>query len=317
MASKIYIDGHVGTTGLRIRDWLAGREDLELITLSDDLRKNSDARREALLSADIAVLCLPDDAAKEVASWVEGKSTRIIDASSAHRVSKGWIYGLSELDSQRRQSIADAQLVSNPGCYSSSSLLLLRPLLSSGLLAAESALFIHALSGYSGGGRGLIERWENVEGPLSGLPFEAPYAFDWAHKHIPELTQYSGLADSPQFVPAVGAFDCGMRVQIPLHKSLLPESAAEKIIDLYQQCYGNEAFVRVHELKSEQAYDELSFDPRVCNGTNRIELRVLAHPDGHVTLMAVLDNLGKGASGMAVQSLNLMLGVDEGCGLPG
>ncbi len=316
MSSNIYIDGHAGTTGLRIRDWLSGRDDIELITLPDDLRKDSDARREAVLSSDVSVLCLPDEAAREVAQWVGESDTRIIDASTAHRVAPDWTYGLPEMQVDQREKIRNARWVSNPGCYSSSSILLLRPLLDEGVITPDNLIYIQALSGYSGGGKGLIEKWQDASGQLSGLPFESPYAFGWKHKHIPEMQRYSGLLNEPQFTPAVGPFHSGMRVQIPLHKASLGGNNAETIQTVYAERYDAEVFVQLHTMGDGEPYHELSFDPRVCNETNRIEIRVLAHPDGHVTLMAVLDNLGKGASGMAVQSLNLMLGVEENTGLP-
>ncbi|MCB1755932.1 MAG: N-acetyl-gamma-glutamyl-phosphate reductase [Gammaproteobacteria bacterium] len=316
MSQKIYIDGHAGTTGLRIREWLDGRDDIELITLPEEQRKDAEARKDAVQTTDIAILCLPDEAAREVAQWVREADTRVIDASTAHRVSPDWIYGLPELQHDQREKIRNAKLVSNPGCYSSASILLLRPLLDDGIISPDTAVFIHALSGYSGGGRAMIEKWQAADSPLSGLPFEAPYAYERKHKHIPEMQRYAGLINEPQFVPAVGAFHSGMRVQIPLHKVTLDGAGAEKIHAVYSECYDDEVFIKLHGLGSEEPFGELSFDPRVCNNTNRLELHVLAHPDGHVTLMAVLDNLGKGASGMAIQSLNLMLGVDEATGLP-
>ncbi len=315
MGQKLYIDGHAGTTGLRIREWLIDRDDLELITLPEELRKDSDARRDAVRSSDVSILCLPDDAAIEVAGWVSDTDTRVIDASTAHRVAPGWIYGLPEMQDDQREKIKNAKLVSNPGCYSSSSILLLRPLLDAGIVTPDSLMFIHALSGYSGGGRGLIEKWQGTA-ILSKLPFEAPYAYGWKHKHMPEMQRYSGLINEPQFVPAVGAFHSGMRVQIPLHQGVIGSAGAEGIQTAYSDRYDAEHFVILHELSGGEGLDELGLDPRVCNGTNRLEIRVLAHPDGHVTLMAVLDNLGKGASGMAIQSLNLMLGVDESTSLP-
>ena len=262
------------------------------------------------------MLCLPDDAAREVSEWLADSDTRVIDASTAHRIAPGWVYGLAEMQSDQREKIRNARLVSNPGCYSSASIMLLRPLLDEGILTPDSLVYIHALSGYSGGGRGLIEKWEDASGPLPALPFEAPYAYGWKHKHIPEMQRYSGFAERTAIVPAVGPFHSGMRVQIPLHKSELKGSHAEAIQSLYSERYDDEYFVTLHALSAGEPYHELSFDPRVCNSTNRIELRVLAHPDGHVTLMAVLDNLGKGASGMAIQTLNLMLGAEENVGLP-
>ncbi len=314
MGSALYIDGQAGTTALRIRDWLAGREDIELITLPDHLRKDDDARKQAVLSSDLSILCLPDDAAKQVNEWVKGTDTRVIDASTAHRVDPAWIYGLPEMQPDQREKIANAKLVSNPGCYSSSTILLLRPLLDTGILSMEAPVSIHAVSGYSGGGRALIEKWQ--KSALSDLPYEAPYAFDWKHKHIPEMQKYCGLIYEPQFVPAVGSFYNGMRVQIPLHTRQLKSLSSQDIVSIYQERYGSEFFLRLHGFDQDEIKDEFSFDPRVCNNTNRIELHVLGHPDGHVTLMAILDNLGKGASGMAIQSLNLMLGVPENTSLP-
>ncbi len=313
MKKKLYIDGQAGTTGLRIRDWLANREDIELIVLPDKFRKDNHAREQAVLSSDITILCLPDSAARQVAGWVSNTDTRVIDASTAHRVTPNWIYGLAEMQPDQRRKIAQAKRVSNPGCYSSSSILLLKPLLDSSTICANDIVFIHALSGYSGGGRMLIDRWQNS---LSDLTFEAPYAYTWKHKHIPEIQKYCNLVDEPQFVPAVGAFYNGMRVQIPLHARVLKGTSAEQVHAVYTERYGSEVFITVHELEQSSPYNEHSFDPRVCNNTNRIELRVLAHPDGHVTLMAILDNLGKGASGMAIQSLNLMLGMPENTSLP-
>jgi len=316
MSKTLFIDGHAGTTGLRIRDWLAERDDVELLTLADAVRKDPEARKQAVLDSDIAILCLPDEAAREVAHWAADGDTRLIDASTAHRIAPDWIYGLPEMQADQREKIQQARFVSNPGCYSSASILLLRPLLDEGIVTPDSLIYIHALSGYSGGGRSLIEKWEDSSSDLPTLPFEAPYAYGWKHKHIPEMRRYCGLINEPQFVPAVGPFHSGMRVQIPLHKAALQAVSAETIQAVYAERYAQAPFVQVHALGEGEPYNELSFDPRVCNGTNRIELRVLAHPDGHVTLMAVQDNLGKGASGMAIQSLNLMLGLDETVGLP-
>jgi N-acetyl-gamma-glutamyl-phosphate reductase len=317
MSAKVYIDGHVGTTGLRIREWLTGRNDIEVVTLPEERRKDSAARREALRAADVAILCLPEDAAREVAGWVQSDTTRLIDASTAHRVSEDWVFGLPELESNQRDRIRKAKLVSNPGCYSSAFILLMRPLIDEGLIQKDAAIVIHALSGYSGGGRSMIERWENPETGLSSLPYEAPYGLDARHKHVPEMVKHTGLAKEPQFLPAVGPFRCGMRVQVPLHAALLRDPAAgTKISEALARRYRGEAFVKVVPLGEGERIHEKILDPQACNDTNRIELRVLPHPSGHVNLVATLDNLGKGASGMAIQSLNLMLGIPEETGLP-
>ena len=316
MASRVYIDGHAGTTGLRIREWLARRDDLELLSLPEASRKDPSARRQQIEACDVAVLCLPDDAAGEAAGWAEGSPAKILDASSAHRVAPGWTYGLPELEPGRRQQIARAGRVSNPGCYPTAVVLLLRPLIDAGLLSAAAPITVHALSGYTGGGRALVERWEDPAGGLLAQRYEAPYAMDREHKHIPEMTLYAGLEHEPHFVPAVGPFRCGMRVQVPLHAEIPgPGGDGKRIWQVLHERYRGEPFVRVLPLAEPLEYDERSFDPTACNGTNRIELRVLPHPRGHVLLMAILDNLGKGAAGVAIQSLNLMLGCEETTGL--
>ncbi len=315
MLPKVYIDGHVGTTGLRIREWMADRKDVEILTLSEDLRKSDAARREQLLAADIAVLCLPNEASQEAASWVENSDTRLIDASIAHRVMDGWVYGLPELQPSQREAIHQAKRVANPGCYASAFILLTRPLIDANILSCDAPVSIHALSGYSGGGRSMIEKWEDPELALGELSYEAPYALDTKHKHISEMVCYSKLRYEPQFVPAVGPFRCGMRVEVPLHVSLLPQGmTGEAIWEVLQERYHNEPFVDVMPRLSK--VEERSLNPQACNDTNRLEIHVLPHPSGHILLVATLDNLGKGACGVAIQSLNLMLGVAETTGLP-
>jgi N-acetyl-gamma-glutamyl-phosphate reductase len=316
--ARVFIDGHAGTTGLRIRDWLVGREDeLELLWLPEAERKDPGARRELSNSADLVVLCLPDDAARDAAGGISNAATRVLDASTAHRVADGWVYGLPEMTPAQRGAIAGAQRVTNPGCYASAFVLLVRPLLEAGLLVADAPLAIHALSGYSGGGRELIERWQHPDRGLLMLPFEAPYALERVHKHLPEMHAYSGLERAPQFAPAVGPFRCGMRIQIPLHAALLAPGASGKAIwEALDARYRDERFVVVHPFADPIETHEQSFDPRACNDTNRLEITVAANPAGHALLLAVLDNLGKGAAGMAIQNLNLMLGLPEERGLP-
>jgi N-acetyl-gamma-glutamyl-phosphate reductase len=317
MPPKLYIDGQAGTTALRVRDWLAGRDDLEVVVLPEALRKEPEARRQALQSADVVLLCLPDDVAKEAATWLAESRVRILDASTAHRISDDWMYGLPELIAGQRERIAQAQRVANPGCYASAVILLLRPLIDAGLLASDSAFSIHALSGYSGGGRSLIERWEDPKRGLLQLSHEAPYSISKVHKHIPEIMRYGRLSTEPQFLPAVGPFRCGMRVQVTVPAKAMAKSGTGKAMwETLASRYGNEAFVQVEPLTDPSAADEFTFDPQAHNDTNCISLRVLPHASGHVVLMARLDNLGKGAAGVAIQCLNLMLGVPEGTGLP-
>jgi len=316
MTATIFIDGHSGSTGLRIHELLRQRKDLTLTVLPDDQRKDAAARQSALAAAEIAILCLPDAAAKQAVEWARPSDTRLIDASSAHRVSPGWVYGIPELVGQR-EKIRRAQFVANPGCYPTSVVLMLKPLIEAGIVSAATPIAIHALSGYSGGGRALIEHWESPDHGLNDLPFEATYALDRLHKHIPEMKKYSGLTTEPQFVPAAAPFRCGMRVQIPLHNNHINGDSSQ-MWQILADTYADEAFVQVlpfDDLQTEVQRNEFTFDPRRCNGTNRVELRVLPNPSGHVLLMGILDNLGKGASGAAVQNLNLMLGLDECLGL--
>ena len=318
MLPKVFIDGHTGTTGLRIHQWMAAREDVELLTLPQELRRNPEERRGQILESDVAILCLPDEAAVEVAEWVQESDTRLIDASTAHRVAVGWAYGLPELEPGQRSAIGQAKYVSNPGCYPTGFILLVRPLIDAGLLAPDAPVSINALSGYSGGGNTLIEKWENPDSGLSGLPYEAPYALYQRHKHVPEMMRYGGVSAEPQFVPAVGPFRCGMRVQVPIHASLLaPGTTGETVWETLYERYLGEPFVEVAPRPEPGTLDERSFDPEACNDSNRIQLHVAAHPSGHILLVALLDNLGKGACGAAIQNLNLMLAFPEGAGLPG
>ncbi len=314
---RIFIDGHAGTTGLRIREWLAPRSDVELVVLAEADRKSDAARERAIAEADVTVLCLPDAEAAKAAEWARKSGGRMVDASSQHRVAPGWVYGFPELAPGQRDAIAKAQLVSNPGCYPTPFVALVRPLVDAGLLRRDAPLAIHGLSGYSGGGKALIERWEAKDQGRIGLHYEAPYALERVHKHVPEMHRYSGLAHAPQFVPAVGPFACGMRVAVPVHAGLLaPGATGEALWQCLADRYAGERFLEVAPFPGLAPVDDFALDPCALNDTNRMRLHVFPNPAGHVLLVGILDNLGKGASGAAIQALNLMLGLDEGAGLP-
>jgi N-acetyl-gamma-glutamyl-phosphate reductase len=313
---KVFIDGQAGTIGLRMRELLSGRAEIELLEVDEAKRKNPRARAELLDRADVSILCLPDDAAREAVALITNPNARVIDGSTAHRVASDWVYGLPELAHGQRAAIAGAKRVCNPGCWSTCVALLVRPLIDAGLLPAAIPLSIHGISGYSGGGKSMIERWEDPSTQLLSLPYPAPYALDRVHKHVPEMMKYGGLTAEPVFEPAVGPFRCGMRVEIPLHAALLPaRSTAPNIFEALQARYRGEPLIDVQLSSDALDRRERLLDPTAFNHSNRVALRVLPHPSGHVMLVALLDNLGKGASGAAAQSLNLMLGLDETAGL--
>jgi len=313
--AKVFIDGEAGTTGLQIRKRLEARADIELLQLPEHARKDAGARAEMLNAADLAVLCLPDDAAREAAALVDNLDTRLIDASTAHRIDPGWVYGLPEFDAEQPARIAGAKRVTNPGCYALASVALLRPLIAAGLVPAETAISINAVSGYSGGGRKMIERFENPDCPDAIATAFRVYALDLAHKHVPEIHRRSGLGARPLFVPSVGRFLQGMIVQIPLHLAALSgRPRAAELHAVLAAHYQGRRFVEVAPFEATLAMTHL--DPEGLNGTNLVRLHVFANEaEEQAVLVALLDNLGKGASGQAVQNLNLMLGLPEETGL--
>lgn len=309
VTSKIFIDGEAGTTGLQIRERLQGRRDLELISLPDDRRKDAAARRDALNTADVAILCLPDDAAREAVSLIETRTTRVIDASTAHRTARGWAYGFPEIG--WRAQLSRSRRVSNPGCYPTGMIALVRPLVAAGLLPADTRISVNAVSGYTGGGKAMIAEYEG-EGPSAAPPFRI-YATGLGHKHVREMRLHAGLKHDPIFAPAVGRFAQGMIVEAPLHLEALPGSPTiDDVRSVYRDAYAGERFVEVASEDECEATKQLA--PEGLNGTNRVKLYAFG-TEAQARLVAVLDNLGKGASGAAVQTLNLLIGADEGEGL--
>lgn len=307
MAIRIFIDGAAGTTGLEIRDRLQTRSEFELIVLGDAERKSEAARKDALHAADIAILCLPDDAAKDAVKLAEGSATRIIDASSAHRVADGWVYGFPELIGH--EQIANAPFVSNPGCYPTGFLALIAPLVRAGLLPADWPYTVNAVSGYSGGGKALIERFEAEP----DLAFRA-YGLGMGHKHLPEMREYAGLAHAPVFSPSVIPAHRGMVVDVPLPLAAMQAGAGvAQLHGTLAQFYGSSPVVTVHPMGDNPAELLLRQNTLPWDG---IELFAYTSADGsQARLLARLDNLGKGASGAAIQSLNIMCGLPETEGL--
>ena len=313
MTYRAFVDGQEGTTGLRIHEYLAQRSDIEVLRIDADKRKDASERARLLNAADVAFLCLPDAAAREAAALVTNPRTCLIDASTAHRTQAGWAYGLPELAPGQRDAIRAGKRIANPGCHASAFIMLMRPLVDAGLVPRESALSATSLTGYSGGGKKMIEQYQ--AGGDAGLAAPRPYALTLAHKHLPEMTTHSRLAVAPVFQPIVGNFYQGLSVSIPLQLAQLPrQSTPEALHAALQRHYAGEEFIRVMPLRDPATLEAGHFDVQACNGSNRVDLFVFASQT-HAMLMARLDNLGKGASGAAVQCMNLHLGIPEGTGL--
>ena len=301
---KVFIDGSAGTTGLRIREMLGKREDISLIALPEALRKDVVARREAINGADAVFLCLPDDAAREAVGLVENKNTVVIDASTAHRTSSGWAYGFPELSAGHRAAIVNGKRIANPGCYASGFLALVYPLVAAGVLPKDYPLVCHAVSGYSGAGKKGIAEYEAKDRPAN---YDTPrlYALTLAHKHLPEMQAVCGLTRTPVFNPYVCDYYCGMTVNVPLFVDMLAQKVSvADVKELLRAHYAGAHFVTVGEEPSGYV------SANAMNGTNNMQLLVNGN-ERQILLTARFDNLGKGASGAAIQNMNLALGLDE------
>ena len=325
MSTLVFVDGQEGTTGLRIHEMLARRADVEVLRIAPERRKDTAERARLLNAADVAFLCLPDAAAREAVAWVDNPNTCVIDASTAHRTLPGWAFGLPELAPEQRAKLRAAKRIANPGCHASAFILLLRPLVDAGLVPASALLAATSITGYSGGGKKMIEQYEadggvdsGVAGRVAGdsrLQSPRPYGLNLAHKHLPEMVAHTGLAQAPVFMPMVANFYQGLAVTVPLHLSqLTPGTTAAALQQSLADRYAGERFVKVMPLCDPATLEDGFFDLQACNDSNRCELFVFGN-EHQVLLMSRLDNLGKGASGAAVQAMNVHLGLDEGLGL--
>ena len=321
MTTLAFVDGQEGTTGLRIHEMLARRADVEVLRIAPDRRKDTAERARLLNAADVAFLCLPDAAAREAVALVNNPNTCVIDASTAHRTLPGWAFGLPELAPDQRAKLRAVKRIANPGCHASAFILLLRPLVDAGLVPASALLSATSITGYSGGGKKIIEQYEagavvTAAGVTDArLQSPRPYGLNLAHKHLPEMMALTGLTQAPVFLPMVGNFYKGLAVTVPLHLSQLRAgTTAAAVQQALVHRYAGERFVTVMPPGDPATMEEGFFDVQACNDSNRCELFVFANAH-QVVLMSRLDNLGKGASGAAVQSMNVHLGLDEALGL--
>ncbi|MBO9688978.1 MAG: N-acetyl-gamma-glutamyl-phosphate reductase [Mitsuaria chitosanitabida] len=315
MKYAVYVDGQEGTTGLRINEYLAQRADIEVLRIDADKRKDAAERARLLNAADVAFLCLPDAASREAAAMITNPRTCLIDASTAHRTVAGWAFGLPELSKGQRGVIRESKRIANPGCHASAFILAVRPLVDAGLLSPDALITATSITGYSGGGKSMIAEYE--AGGNTKLDSPRPYALGLAHKHIPEMMAHTGLRNAPVFMPIVANFYKGLGVTVPLHLSQLRAGTTpQQVRDALAAHYEGERFVHVKPLRDADTLAGGFFDVQACNDTNNVDLFVFGN-EQQILVMARLDNLGKGASGAAVQSMNVHLGVDESLGLTG
>jgi N-acetyl-gamma-glutamyl-phosphate reductase len=314
MTYNIFVDGQEGTTGLRIHEMLARRSDVQVLRIDADKRKDTAERARLLNAADVAFLCLPDAAAREAAALVSNPHTCLIDASTAHRTAPDWVYGLPELAPGQRDKLRSSKRISNPGCHATSFILLLRPLVDAGLVSAQALISATSITGYSGGGKKMIEQYEAGSGDAR-LQSPRPYGLALHHKHLPEMVAHTGLARAPVFMPVVANFYKGLAVSVPLHLDQLKAGTTPAMLQqALADHYAGERFIRVMPLSDPATLEGGYFDVQACNDSNYCDLFVFAN-ERQVLLLSRLDNLGKGASGAAVQAMNVHLGLDEGLGL--
>ena len=311
MAHKVFVDGQEGTTGLQINEYLARRTDVELLRIDPEKRKDVAERKRLINASDVTFLCLPDDAAREAVALVDNPNTCIIDASTAHRVDPAWVFGLPELDKGQRARIRASKRIANPGCHATAFILALHPLVVDGLLPAGTQIAANSITGYSGGGKKMIESYRSPQ----RIDAPRPYALGLTHKHLPEMCAYTGLTAAPIFQPIVGPFYKGLAVTAYLHPQQLSRGVSpDDVRQILADYYAGEAFIRVVPVNLEANTDGGFFNVEANNDTNRVDLFVFGNAE-RMLLVARLDNLGKGASGAAVQSMNVHLGIDESAGL--
>jgi len=313
MSTRVFVDGQEGTTGLRIDEFLAKRSDVEVLRIDPEKRKDAAERARLLNAADVAFLCLPDAASREAVAMVTNSNTCLIDASTAHRTAPGWVFGMPELSPKQRVAIRSSKRISNPGCHATGFILLMRPLVDTGLVPATTVVMATSITGYSGGGKSMIQDYQEADAVPPAMLAPRPYALSLQHKHVPEMMMHTGLAAAPIFMPIVGPFYKGMTVTVPLDLTTLGCTAATLHAALEAR-YAGERFAQVMPLRNAATLQAGFFDVQGSNDTNRVDIFVFAS-DTQALLMARLDNLGKGASGAAVQSMNVHLGVEESLGL--